>query len=134
MPSVYASLDVMVSASRKEGLPIAILEGMASRRALIATAVGEVPTIIQHGYTGILIPSEDSNAISEAIIKLLGDGASRDRIGTAARRSVEDNFSAKRMTDDYLRVYEKVAAGDRNSMRPDSRGQIKVTARTDERS
>jgi len=134
MPSVYASLDVMVSASRKEGLPIAILEGMASRRAVIATAVGEVPTIIQHGYTGILIPSEDSNAISEAIIKLLGDGASRDRIGTAARRSVEDNFSAKRMTDDYLRVYEKVAAGDRNSMRPDSRGQIKVTARTDERS
>jgi glycosyltransferase involved in cell wall biosynthesis len=134
MPSVYASLDVMVSASRKEGLPIAILEGMASRRALIATAVGEVPTIIQHGYTGILIPSEDSNAISEAIIKLLEDDASRDRMGTAARRSVEDNFSAKRMTDDYLRVYEKVAAGDRNSMRPDSRGQIKVTARTDERS
>jgi glycosyltransferase involved in cell wall biosynthesis len=134
MPSVYASLDVMVSASRKEGLPIAILEGMASRRALIATAVGEVPTIIRHGDTGILIPSQDSNAISEAIIKLLRDDASRDRMGTAARRSVEDNFSARRMTDDYLRVYEKVSAGDRNSMRPDSREQIKVTARTDERS
>jgi glycosyltransferase involved in cell wall biosynthesis len=135
MPSVYASLDVMVSASRKEGLPIAILEGMASRRAIIATAVGEVPSIIKHGYTGILIPSEDSNALSEAIIKLLEDGASRDRMGTAARRSVEENFSAKRMTDDYLRVYEKVAAGDCNSMRPDSREQINVTAkRTDERS
>ena len=102
MPSVYASLDVMVSASRKEGLPIAILEGMASRRAIIATAVGEVPTIIQHGDTGILIPSEDSNAISEAIIKLLEDDASRDRMGTAARQSVEDRFSAKRMTADYL--------------------------------
>jgi glycosyltransferase involved in cell wall biosynthesis len=118
MPSVYASLDVMVSASRKEGLPIAILEGMASRRAVIATAVGEVPTIIQHGYTGILIPSEDSSAISEAIIKLLEDGASRDRMGAAARQSVEDRFSANRMTADYLHVYETVAVGDRNSMRP----------------
>jgi glycosyltransferase involved in cell wall biosynthesis len=84
---------------------------------VIATAVGEVPTIIQHGYTGILIPSEDSNAISEAIIKLLEDDASRDRMGAAARQSVEDRFSAKRMTADYLHVYETVAAGDRNSMR-----------------
>ncbi len=115
MPSVYASLDVMVSASRKEGLPIAVLEGMASRRAVIATSVGEVPTIIQHGNTGILIPSEDSNAIAAEIIKLLKDDASRDRMGAAARQTVEDRFSATRMTADYLHVYETVAAGDRNS-------------------
>ena len=46
MPSVYASFDIMVSASRQEGLPIAILEGMASRLPLVATAVGEVPTLV----------------------------------------------------------------------------------------
>ena len=118
MASVYASLDVMVSASRKEGLPIAILEGMASRRAVIATSVGEVPTIIKHDHTGILVPAEDANAIYEAIIALLEDRASRDRLGTAARRSVEENFSAERMTADYLRVYKTVAPGDHNSMRP----------------
>ena len=44
MPGVYASLDIMVSASRREGLPIAILEGMASTRPVVATAVGAVPT------------------------------------------------------------------------------------------
>ena len=42
MPALYASLDIMVSASRIEGLPIAILEGMASRLPLVATAVGDV--------------------------------------------------------------------------------------------
>ncbi len=118
MASVYASLDVMVSASRKEGLPIAILEGMASRRAVIATGVGEVPTIIQHDRTGILVPAEDANAISAAIVALLEDSESRDRLGAAARQSVEENFSAERMTANYLRVYKAVLAGDRNSMRP----------------
>jgi glycosyltransferase involved in cell wall biosynthesis len=120
MPSVYASLDVMVSASRKEGLPIAILEGMASRRAVIATAVGEVPTIIQHGQTGILVQAEDPDALSAAIIALLNDSASRDRLGAAAKQSVEESFSAERMTANYLRVYEAVTAEDRNS-NPDSR-------------
>ncbi len=56
MPSVYASLDIMVSASRQEGLPIAILEGMASRLPLVATAVGEVPTVVLDGRTGVLLP------------------------------------------------------------------------------
>jgi len=45
MAGVYASLDVMVSASRQEGLPIAVLEAMASARAVVATAVGDVPSI-----------------------------------------------------------------------------------------
>jgi glycosyltransferase involved in cell wall biosynthesis len=117
MASVYASFDVMVSASRKEGLPVAILEGMASGRAVIATAVGEVPTIIQHDNTGILIPAEDPNAMSAAIIALLRDSALRDRLGVAARRNVEESFSAERMTAAYLRVYEKVVES-RNSIRP----------------
>jgi len=120
MPSVYASLDVMVSASRKEGLPIAILEGMASRRAVIATAVGEVPTIIRHDQTGILVQAEDPDAISAAIITLLNDSSSRDRLGAAAKQSVEENFSAERMTANYLHLYKAVIAGDRNST-PDSR-------------
>jgi glycosyltransferase involved in cell wall biosynthesis len=110
MPSVYASLEVMVSASRREGLPIAILEGMASRLPLVATAVGEVPTIIQDGRTGVLVPAEDPEALAAAIIELLQDSAQRERLGSAARKLVEDEFSAARMTADYLRVYEEALA------------------------
>ena len=57
MPSVYASLDIMVSASRQEGLPMAILEGMASGLPLVATPVGEVPTVVLDGRTGVLVPA-----------------------------------------------------------------------------
>jgi glycosyltransferase involved in cell wall biosynthesis len=110
MPALYASLDIMVSASRREGLPIAILEGMASRLPLVATAVGEVPTVIQDGRTGVLVPAEDPESLAAAIIELLGDPAKRERLGSAARQLIEDEFSAERMTDDYLRVYENATA------------------------
>jgi glycosyltransferase involved in cell wall biosynthesis len=110
MPALYASLDIMVSASRREGLPIAILEGMASRLPLVATAVGEVPTVIRDDRTGVLVPAADPELLAAAIIELLGDPAKRERLGSAARQLVEDEFSAERMTDDYLRVYEVAIA------------------------
>jgi glycosyltransferase involved in cell wall biosynthesis len=107
MPSVYASLDIMVSASRREGLPIAILEGMASRLPIIATAVGAVPTIVLNGRTGVLVPAEDVETLASEIVKLLDNPAQQQELGTAARKLVEDEFSAQRMTADYLRVYEE---------------------------
>jgi glycosyltransferase involved in cell wall biosynthesis len=110
MPSLYASLDVMVSASRWEGLPIAILEGMASRLALVATPVGEIPTVIQDGRTGVLAPAENPELLAAAIIDLLRNPAKRQRLGSAARQLVEDEFSAARMTADYLSVYEDAIA------------------------
>jgi glycosyltransferase involved in cell wall biosynthesis len=110
MPSFYGSLDVMVSSSRNEGLPIAILEGMACRLPLIATAVGAIPTVIQNGRTGVLIPAENAELLAAAIVDLLQDHEKRKRFGAAARRLVEEEFSAARMTADYLRVYEDAVA------------------------
>jgi glycosyltransferase involved in cell wall biosynthesis len=99
-------LDVLVSSSRQEGLPIAILEGMASRLPLIATPVGAIPTVIQDGRTGVLVPSENAELLARAIVDLLQDHEKRQRFGSAAKRLVEEEFSAARMTADYLRVYE----------------------------
>jgi glycosyltransferase involved in cell wall biosynthesis len=107
MPSVYASLDVMVSSSRQEGLPIAILEGMASRLPLVATAVGEVPTVVLDSHTGVLVPAEDLDSLTAGITKLLRDSGLRTRLGAAARQRVEEEYSAARMTTDYLHVYEE---------------------------
>jgi glycosyltransferase involved in cell wall biosynthesis len=105
MASIYASLDVMVSASRQEGLPMAILEGMANSLPLVASAVGAVPTVVLDGRTGILVPAEKPDALAAGIIDLLRDPAKRKRLGTAARRRVEEEYSAERMTNDYLQVY-----------------------------
>ena len=82
MPSIYASLDIMVSASRQEGLPMAILEGMASRLSIIATPVGDVPAMVRDGQTGIIVPPENAALLSSAIVALLRSPAQRERLGT----------------------------------------------------
>jgi glycosyltransferase involved in cell wall biosynthesis len=105
MPSVYRSFDIMVSPSRQEGLPIAILEGMASGLPIIATAVGEVPTLIRDGDTGVLLPSADPGALASAIVNLLSDRDKCKRFGSAAKQLIESEYSAERMTADYLGVY-----------------------------
>lgn len=110
MPGVYASLDIMVSSSRQEGLPMAILEGMASGLPLVATAVGDVPIVVLNSRTGILVPSEDVELLAAAMVKLIQNPVLRECLGDAARKLIEDEFSAERMTADYLRVYEGVAA------------------------
>ena len=110
MPALYRSLDIMVSASRQEGLPMAILEGMASGLPLVATKVGEVPTVVRDGVTGFVVEPEDVGALAGAMAKLLGDPALRRRFGDAGRTTIEAEYSAARMTAEYLRVYEEAIA------------------------
>jgi glycosyltransferase involved in cell wall biosynthesis len=110
MTSIYASLDVMVSSSRREGLPIAILEGMASGLALVATAVGEVPKVVEDRRTGILVPPGEAGQLAAALVELLHNPEKRRRLGLAARQLIEEEYSATRMTADYLRVYEEAIA------------------------
>ncbi len=107
MPAVYASLDVMVSSSRQEGLPMAILEGMASGLPLVATAVGDVPTVVLDGSAGILVPSENVDLLARGIIELLQSEDMRASYGAASKKRVEDEFSAEKMTANYLVAYQQ---------------------------
>jgi glycosyltransferase involved in cell wall biosynthesis len=119
MPAVYASLDILVSSSRLEGLPMTILEGMASSLPIVATPVGDVPTVVLDGRTGLLVRTEDIESLAAGIIKLLRDPSLRKNLGTAARKLIEDQFSADRMTDDYLEIYKSA----KNSKMPGNKGK-----------
>jgi glycosyltransferase involved in cell wall biosynthesis len=110
MPSVYRSFDVMVSSSRKEGLPVVILEGMATGLPVVATRVGEVPNLIQDGETGLLVQPNAPRALAEAIVKLLVNEEHRNRLGCTAKKLIEREFSAERMAAEYIRVYKDAIA------------------------
>lgn len=111
MPSVYASFDLMMLSSRDEGLPMAVLEGMSSGLAWVATAVGDVPKIIQDRKTGMLAPAGAIDSLAAATISLLQNPEERRRLGEAARRHVKEEFSAERMAVSYLNVYRRVLRG-----------------------
>jgi glycosyltransferase involved in cell wall biosynthesis len=110
MPAVYGSFDIMVSSSRQEGLPMAILEGMACGLPLVATSVGEVSSVVRDGETGILLSPGDPEALASAITALLRDSEKRRRLGSAARHLVESEYSAERMASEYLFVYRDAIA------------------------
>ena len=108
MPSVYAAVDIIVSSSRQEGLPISLLEAMASGRAILATAVGEVPSLIQDQQTGLLVPPNDISALVAGMRALLISASLRQQLGAAAKSRVEAEFSARHMTEAYRRIYSGV--------------------------
>ncbi len=115
MPSFYNSLDLLVSASRQEGLPIALLEGMASGLPLVATAVGGVPALVQTDRTGVLVPADNVEALAKAISRLLLDAGLRQRFGNAARTLIAEEYSATRMASDYLSLYQEAVTAKRQS-------------------
>jgi glycosyltransferase involved in cell wall biosynthesis len=110
MPAFYSSIDILVSASRQEGLPIALLEGLAGGLPLVATSVGAVPQIVQNGRTGLLVQAGDPHALAEAICTLTDDVTLRNALGQAAQQRIADEFSATRMTSDYLAIYRTLLA------------------------
>jgi glycosyltransferase involved in cell wall biosynthesis len=114
MPAVYASCDFMVSSSRQEGLPMAILEGMAAGLPWIATSVGAVPMVIHHSQNGILIAPENVGVLAKSLISMMQNPAERALMGAAARSLTESEFSAERMATDYLRVYSTAETRDNN--------------------
>jgi glycosyltransferase involved in cell wall biosynthesis len=102
---LYGRAAVVVVASSAEGLPNVVLEAMAHGKTVIATPVGGIPTVIEDGKTGLLVPVRDTAALRAAIERALGDPELRIRLGRAARKRVEGYCSWNRVTDATLAIY-----------------------------
>lgn len=107
MPGFYRELDLLVSSSRAEGMPVALLEGMAAGLPVVATDVGEVPKLIQAG-TGTLVTVEDAPALAAAMLALLRDPERRKQCGQASRSLIQERYSAEHMVAQYLELYREV--------------------------
>ena len=106
MAEVYAALDMLVLPSLHEGLPMAILEALAGKVAVIATRVGAIPQVILPGRTGLLVEPGDSAGLREAICRLLADANLCRSLGEAGCRYATEKFSASAMAGRYLSLYQ----------------------------
>ena len=81
---LVASLDVLVHPAVRDPFPLALLEGMALGRPIVATAVGGIPEMFVDGESGVLVPAGNVDALATAVTALLLDADRRQRIGAAA--------------------------------------------------
>ena len=106
---ILGALDIFCMSSRWEGCPMVLLEAMAMRRPVVATDIGGVREIVVDGETGLLVALDEPEALADAIVRLLGADAERERFGQAGRRRLEEHFSAEGMLAAYRRLYRNLA-------------------------
>jgi len=102
---IYADLDLVALSSLNEGTPVSLIEGMASGLPVVATEVGGVPDLVEHGKTGLLVPPNDSEALSTAMETLLGDPERRREMGRLGREAVYPKYSDAALVDRMDRLY-----------------------------
>ena len=112
VPRLVAALDVFVMPSLWEGLPIALLEAMASGRAVLCSSVGSIPGVVQHGENGWLVEPGNVQALREAILTLVDDPGLRARLGRRAREQVIARFDVERTAAAYNRLHARAAGLD----------------------
>lgn len=84
-----AAADVLVLPSHTEGIPAVLIEAAFSGLPVVASAVGGIPEIVEHGSTGFTVPPGDVAALADGIRRAAADGAA---LGTAARRRCLERF------------------------------------------
>jgi len=108
--AVYRSLDVFLFPSIAEPLGSSLLAAMSYGLPCVALACGAVPEVIDNGVNGLMVDDPDPKPFAEAVIRLLDDVALRNRLGAAARKTVQERFSVEHMARGTAEVYERALA------------------------
>ena len=105
-PDLLNALDIFVLPSLSEGLPMSLLEAMACGLPVVATRVGGIPEVVIDGQTGLLVPSQNAQALVQALEVLVQQKTTRMQLGHEGRKRVIDYFSQQRMVHEYQTLYE----------------------------
>jgi glycosyltransferase involved in cell wall biosynthesis len=100
------SIDIFVSTSLHEGSSNVILEVMAAGKAIVGFDVSSIPEMVQHEHNGLLVPLGRVDAMTEAVVRLMGDAVLRENMGRNGRKRVEEHFSITNMFAQLERMIE----------------------------
>ena len=109
--SYAAAMNLVVLASRSEGLPVALLEAMAMGIPVVASAVGGIPELIVQGVTGRLVEPENTSALSDAMLDYLSHPHRWIEEGKRAKERVQSNYSVKAEIEALEDLYHSVVSG-----------------------
>jgi glycogen(starch) synthase len=108
VPELINTAAIVLMPSRWEGFGLVALEAGLMARPVIASRVGGLPEVVAHEQTGLLVDSENSRSLADAILFLLTQPEQAARIGQAARRRAQELFSWARCVEAYDALYQKL--------------------------
>ena len=117
MPAVFHELDLIVSSSLSEAMPLAIMEAMASGLPVVACKVGGVPDLVLNGVTGWLAEKGDYETLATYVVDLLQNDAVRIAAGAAARERAMGRMGFNRTLESTIRLLSQLTATSGNDAR-----------------
>jgi len=108
IPEILAACDIVALSSIREGLPNALIEGMAAGKPIVATNIDGNVELVKDGENGFIVPPKEPQLFAEALLKLVQDEGLRGRMGQAARKFVEENFDRQKAIERLLEVYREL--------------------------
>jgi glycosyltransferase involved in cell wall biosynthesis len=111
VPALLARATVGVSASHTEGLSNAVMEAMAARLPVVATAVGGTVELVRDGRSGFLVPREDAPALAQRIGQLVRRPELAQRMGRRGRQRIEEEYSTLRLGERMAALYDALLGG-----------------------
>ncbi|MCE2438445.1 MAG: glycosyltransferase [Candidatus Latescibacteria bacterium] len=110
MARIYGSLDLSVLSSRHEGLPVALLESVASGCYVVATRVGGVPDLLRSERIGLMVAPDNARALAAGIQRVLRE---RREISAEVRREIVESYGMTRLAEDFSHLYRKLSENKR---------------------
>jgi glycosyltransferase involved in cell wall biosynthesis len=107
----YAAADVFCLSSLGEGLPVALMEAMASELPVIAPRIHGIPELVDDGRNGLLFPPARADALADAIVALAADAGVRRTMGREGRRKVLGEFRAEDSAPGLWRAFAEAVDG-----------------------
>jgi glycosyltransferase involved in cell wall biosynthesis len=105
IPELLRAADIFVLPSLSEALPLALLEAMFAGKPIVATSVGEVPSVLANGEAGLLVPPGDREALADAVAFLLSHPTAARALGERAAQRAAAEYDLSRMTERYAALY-----------------------------
>ncbi len=109
--NVLRGLDIFTLTSHLEGLGSSVMDAMYCGLPVVATRAGGLPELIDDQVDGLLAPVRDHAAVAHALLRMIGDPALRQRLGSAAHQRALQRFSAEVMIAHYRSLYDRVCSG-----------------------